>query len=58
VLGRDIPNTGMLGATVKATGVVKLESLVEATRTRFPGKIGELNVSLIKRAYDEASLDE
>jgi pyruvate ferredoxin oxidoreductase gamma subunit len=54
VIGRDIPNTVMLGATVKATKVVKLESLLEATRNRFLGKIGELNVKVIKRAYDEA----
>lgn len=57
VMGRDIPNTAMLGATVKATKIVKLESLMEATRTRFPGKIGNLNVKVIKRAYDEVSLN-
>lgn len=53
VIGRDIPNTAMLGATVRATDVVKLESLLEATRSRFLGKIGELNVTIIKRAYNE-----
>lgn len=58
VLGRDIPNTAMLGATVKATKIVKLESLIEATRRRFPGKIGNLNVKVIKRAYDEVRLNE
>jgi Pyruvate/2-oxoacid:ferredoxin oxidoreductase gamma subunit len=44
----------MLGATVKATNVVKLESLMEATRQRFSGKIGDINVQLIKRAHQEA----
>jgi len=58
LLGRDIPNTGMLGATVRATKVVKLESLMEATRRRFPGKIGEMNVKVIERAYNEASMNE
>ncbi len=54
MIGRNIPNTAMLGATVKATNVVKLESLMEATRQRFSGKIGDINVQLIKRAYQEA----
>jgi pyruvate ferredoxin oxidoreductase gamma subunit len=53
IIGRNIPNTAMLGATVKATNIVKLESLFKATKERFSGKIGELNVRLIKRAYDE-----
>jgi len=57
LLGRDIPNTAMLGATVKATKIVKLESLTETARERFPGKLGELNVNLIKRAYDEVKSD-
>lgn len=54
MIGRNIPNTAMLGATVKATNVVKLESLMEATRQRFSGKIGDINVQLIKRAHQEA----
>jgi len=47
VLGRDIPNTAMLGATVKATKIVKLASLLKMTQNRFMGKIGELNNDLI-----------
>jgi pyruvate ferredoxin oxidoreductase gamma subunit len=53
MIGRNIPNTAMLGATVKATGIVKLESLIKAVKTRFSGKVGEINASLTKRAYDE-----
>jgi pyruvate ferredoxin oxidoreductase gamma subunit len=45
----------MLGATVKATGIVKLESLIEAVKNRFTGKVGEVNASLVKRAYDEVT---
>jgi len=55
LIGRNIPNTAMLGATVKATGVVQLESLMAAVRERFTGKVGDVNVSLIKRAYDEVT---
>lgn len=54
VLGRPITNTAMLGTVVKATGAVKLESLVEVVKNRFDGKISELNAELVKKAYEEA----
>lgn len=53
VLGRPITNTSMLGAAVRATGLVKLDSLLEVVKERFPGRIGELNVGVIKTAYEE-----
>ena len=43
LLGRPITNTAMLGTVVRATGVVKLDSLVEVVKQRFDGKISELN---------------
>ncbi len=55
VLGRPITNTAMLGAFVKATGLVKLDSLLEVTNERFAGRIGELNKEVIKAAYKEAT---
>lgn len=54
ILGRPITNTAMLGAVVKATGIVKISSVVEAVKERFTGKIGELNEELINKAYEEA----
>jgi pyruvate ferredoxin oxidoreductase gamma subunit len=53
VLGRPITNTAMLGSVVKATGVVKLDSIVQVVKERFEGKIGELNAELVKKAYEE-----
>jgi len=53
ILGRPITNTAMLGAVVKATGMVKLDSMLEVAGERFGGRIGELNVELIKTAYKE-----
>jgi pyruvate ferredoxin oxidoreductase gamma subunit len=52
LLGRPITNTAMLGAIVKATGVVKLDSLLQVVNERFEGKIGEMNIELVKRAYE------
>jgi len=54
VLGRPIYNTAMLGALVKAVPLVALESLSKVVMERFPGAIGEKNVAVIKRAYEEA----
>lgn len=53
ILGRAITNTAMIGALVKATGIVRLESVYEAVRERFPGPIAEKNIQVIKKAYEE-----
>jgi 2-oxoacid:acceptor oxidoreductase gamma subunit (pyruvate/2-ketoisovalerate family) len=54
VLGRPIYNTAMLGALAKAVPLVTLESLDKVVKERFPGTVGEKNVAVIKRAYEEA----
>jgi 2-oxoacid:acceptor oxidoreductase gamma subunit (pyruvate/2-ketoisovalerate family) len=56
MLGRPITNTAMLGTVVKATDVVKLESLLAVVRERFEGKISELNAQLVEKAYEEAKM--
>ena len=53
ILGRPITNTAMLGAVVKVTGMVALDSMLQAVGERFSGRIGELNQELIKTAYEE-----
>jgi len=53
MLGRPITNTAMLGSIVKATGIVKLDSIVRVVKERFEGKIGEMNAELVKKAYEE-----
>lgn len=54
VLGRPIYNTAMLGALLKASPLVKMDSLIKVIKERFPGALGEKNVAVIKRAYEEA----
>ena len=56
-LGVPIVNTTMLGAILKATEVVKKESLYEPLRARF-GKNGEKNIQAMERAYNETVLEE
>ena len=57
LLGVLITNTTMVGALVKATGVVSLESLVEPLNDRF-GRIAERNINAMRKAYEETVVEE
>ncbi|MFH0769385.1 MAG: pyruvate ferredoxin oxidoreductase subunit gamma [Chloroflexota bacterium] len=57
VLGVPIVNTTMLGAIIKATGVVKLESLFEPIKERF-GRLGERNIEAMKKAFNDTIIRE
>ncbi|MEM5812335.1 MAG: pyruvate ferredoxin oxidoreductase subunit gamma [Candidatus Aenigmatarchaeota archaeon] len=52
VLGRDIVNTAMLGVFAKKTGLVSLDSILKAVGEAFSGKSLELNIKLVKEAYN------
>ncbi|RLI08168.1 hypothetical protein DRO42_06820 [Candidatus Bathyarchaeota archaeon] len=54
-LGRPITNTAILGAFAKVTGMVSLESLEKAVLKQWPGRIGEMNVRAVRRAYEAAT---
>ena len=56
VIGRDVTNTIILGALIKAAGIVDLESIIKVTKERFPGEIGEKNAEAISRAYNEVGI--
>lgn len=56
-LGIPIVNTSMVGALIKATGVVKLESLIEPLQHRF-GRLAERNITAMKRACQETLVRE
>ncbi len=58
ILGRPIYNTAMLGALLKIAPLAKLDSLIKVVEERFPGPVGEKNVAVIKRAYEEVQGDE
>ena len=57
LLGVPIVNTTMLGALLRATGVVKLESLFEPMRHRFD-RLAERNINAMKKAYEETVVKE
>ena len=58
-IGRDIPNTPMLGALVAVTGLLPFEKMVEDTRDKLIKKFAskpeiiEGNISAIRRAHQE-----
>lgn len=54
ILGRPIYNTAMLGAFAKAVPIVTLRSLNKVVKERFPGTVGEKNIAVIEKAYEEA----
>lgn len=56
VLGVNIVNTTMIGALVKATGVVNLESLIEPVQERF-GRLAERNINVMKQAIEETVVE-
>ena len=53
-----ITNTVMLGALSKATGWIKLESLFDPIRERFPGEIGEKNIKAAEMGYEKVRVKE
>jgi len=58
-LGRDIPNTPMLGALIKATGILNFDSMLksveEKLKKKFPNnpELVAKNIEAIKKAYQE-----
>jgi pyruvate ferredoxin oxidoreductase gamma subunit len=57
LLGVPITNTTMIGAVVKVTGCVKVESLFEPLKERF-GRLADRNIAAMKRAYQETVIEE
>jgi pyruvate ferredoxin oxidoreductase gamma subunit len=57
LLGRNLPNTPMLGVLVRSTGVISMVSLVRKVEKMFLNKIGSektsANVQAIKEAYGQ-----
>jgi 2-oxoacid:acceptor oxidoreductase gamma subunit (pyruvate/2-ketoisovalerate family) len=54
IMGANITNTAVLGAVVKASGAVKLDSVLTVVKERFQGKIKDQNLEAVETAYKEA----
>ena len=51
-----ITNTTMIGALLKASGLVPFDSIVPQINHRFNPKLAERNVAALKRAYEEVKV--
>lgn len=51
-LGRPLPNAVLLGGLAALTGIIKLESVEDAIRGKFKGKVGDSNVEAAAAAYE------
>ncbi|MFW9967961.1 MAG: 2-oxoacid:acceptor oxidoreductase family protein [Candidatus Thorarchaeota archaeon] len=56
ILGRPFYNMPTMAAAVKASGVVKIETVIEEVLERYPGKVGDLNKAAMERAVEEAKI--
>ncbi|MCD6445426.1 pyruvate ferredoxin oxidoreductase subunit gamma [Candidatus Bathyarchaeota archaeon] len=52
VAGQPVVNTSILGAFAKATGEVKLESVLKVIRETWSGSMGERNAKAAELAYE------
>lgn len=57
VIGRPIPNTVMLGALIKTTELMKMDTLISGLNKKFSHKFSknviDKNIEAVKRAYEE-----
>jgi pyruvate ferredoxin oxidoreductase gamma subunit len=56
-LGIPVTNTTMLGALIRATGIVSLEAMYRALEHRF-GPLAARNIRALDRAYKETRLED
>jgi len=55
-IGRDIPNTCLLGAVAAATGWLKLQSILDSLPDYLSGDILERNLKSAERGYHEVEV--
>ena len=51
-LGRPLPNAPLLGGFAALTGRLRLDSVLDALRERFPGASGEANAAAAEECFD------
>jgi 2-oxoacid:acceptor oxidoreductase gamma subunit (pyruvate/2-ketoisovalerate family) len=58
IIKRPIPNTTILGAFAKTTGLLKMESIFKAIEKRFPPNLAEPNKVAAQAGYDRVEVEE
>lgn len=57
LLGREIPNTAMLGAFCKTTQLIDIEAMKQAITNWFGNKIGPKNSQVAQQAFDRTKVE-
>jgi len=57
-INRPIPNTVMLGAFAKATGLLKMDAIFKAIDKRFPERLAEPNKKAAQAGYNKVEVKE
>jgi 2-oxoacid:acceptor oxidoreductase gamma subunit (pyruvate/2-ketoisovalerate family) len=55
-IGRDVPNTCLLGALAAATGWLDMESIAKGLCEYFDGDLLERNINSAKRGFEEVKI--
>jgi 2-oxoacid:acceptor oxidoreductase gamma subunit (pyruvate/2-ketoisovalerate family) len=58
VAGLTVVNTAILGALVRATELVDIESIEKVIRERFPGSLVDNNLSAVRKTYEITRLQK
>ncbi len=53
-IGRPLGNTCLLGAFAAITGEIEVDTLIEAVKKRFEGRLAEGNIAAIKKGFEFA----
>ncbi|MHA1311345.1 MAG: 2-oxoacid:acceptor oxidoreductase family protein [Candidatus Helarchaeota archaeon] len=56
--GSVVVNSPMLGAFIRGTGLIKLDTLIKVLEKKWKGEWGQKNIEAIKKAYDELKIKE
>lgn len=54
-IGRPLPNAVLLGSFSALTGIIKIDSVISAIKTKFSGSIAEKNVNAAMIAYEKVN---
>jgi 2-oxoacid:acceptor oxidoreductase gamma subunit (pyruvate/2-ketoisovalerate family) len=58
IIKRPIPNTTILGAFARTTGLLKMDSIFKAIDKRFPTNLAEPNKVTAQAGYDKVQVEE
>jgi len=56
-LGRPMPNVPLLGGFAAVSGIIKLESLINAIKGKFSGKVAEGNIAAVTAAFNSVAAE-